>query len=328
MTRAARTSLAVTLALLAGATLVAWRQWFPSAREPGYRPVATFGAAPGPGRLEGPIGVALLDGEVFVTDSQRHRIVVYDRNGGFLRAFGRRGAQPGQLDRPMHLTARSGRVYVAEYLNDRIQVFSPQGESLATIGGPGAGPGELDAPGGVAVDGEGNVYVADFYNQRVQVFAPDGAFLRQVGQTGAKGIRPGRFNYPTDVALLPGGEIVVADAYNDRVQVFGPTGDPVRRWGGPLALGIAGSFHSWFRVATGVAAAPDGSVFVADFYNHRIQKLTAAGDFLVAFGSQGAGAGELDRPTDMAVADDGTVYVTDFGNGRVQAFVPVQGDTG
>lgn len=321
----------LALPILAAVVLLlgifAWRSWFPAAREAGYRPVATFGTGPGPGALEGPIGVALLAGEVFVTDSELHRILVYDRDGRFLRAFSERGSEPGQLDRPMHLSARSGRLYVAEYLNDRVQIFSTAGESLATIGGSGDGPAEFDAPGGVAVDADGKLYVADFYNQRLQVLTPDGRFLRQIGETRVKGIRPGRLNYPTDVALLPDGGIVVADAYNDRIQVFTSTGEPTRRWGGPLALNLPGPFYGWFRVATGVALGPDASVFVADFHNHRIQKFTAGGAFQVAFGSKGAARGELSYPTDLAVAEDGTVYVADFGNGRVQVFAPIEGQT-
>ncbi len=67
-----------------------------------------------------------------------------------------------------------------------------------------------------------------------------------------------------------------------------------------------------------MGAGPEGNVFVADFYNHRVQKFTAEGEFLVAFGSQGDGPGMFDRPTDMAEDQEGNVYVVDFGNDRVQ----------
>ena len=63
---------------------------------------------------------------------------------------------------------------------------------------------------------------------------------------------------------------------------------------------------------------------MADFYNHRIQKFSADGTFLVAFGSQGDGPGQLDRPTDLAFDDEGNVFVVDFGNNRVQKFEPLQ----
>ena len=225
----------------------------------------------------------------------------------------------------MHVETRDGKLYVAEYLNDRIQVFSLAGESLSSVGTSGSGPGEFDAPGGVGVDAAGRLYVADFYNHRIQVFDSEGRPRPQLGTTGKKGISAGEFNYPTDTAVLSDGNIAVADAYNDRIQIFTPEGEFLRKWGGPFATDIPGSANGWFNVATGVGAGKDGVVFVADFYNHRIQKFTSEGEFLVAFGEEGTGEGQLDRPTDMAVDDDGNVYVVDFGNHRVQVFEPVGG---
>ena len=213
---------------------------------------------------------------------------------------------------------------MAEYLNVRVQIFTFDGESLGVVGSSGSGSGQFDAPGGVAAGSDGRIYVADFYNHRVQFFSPGGEFIRQVGTTGEKGIGAALFNYPTDVALLPNGDVVVADAYNDRIQVFSADGTFLRKWGGPLATNIPGSYHGWFRTATGVAVGPDGNVFVADFYNHRIQKFTSKGQFLVAFGSQGNGPGQLERPTDVALDDEGKVFVVDFGNNRIQEFTPIR----
>jgi hypothetical protein len=64
--------------------------------------------------------------------------------------------------------------------------------------------------------------------------------------------------------------------------------------GGPFALNIHGPFNGWFTTVTGIAVDSQGHVFVADFYNHRVQKF----------------------------AVDGTVFVTDYGNHRVQAWQP------
>ncbi len=318
------------------------REWFPSAREPGYRFVDSWGDPGGAqGSLEDPIGIVLAGEEIFVSDSGNHRIQVFDRDGRFLRTFGERGSGPGQLDRPMHIDAREGELYVAEldrpmhidaregelyvaeYLNDRVQVFSLAGEPLRTVGSAGSGPGQFDAPGGVAVDGEGQLYIADFYNHRIQLLDAEGGFLQQWGTTGDKGIWTGEFYYPTDVATLPDGSLVAADAYNDRIQIFGPDGGFLRKWGGPLAVDIPGPFNGWFRVATGVTVGPAGNVFVADFYNHRIQKFSSRGQFLVAFGEKGDGTGQFELPTDVAVDVEGNLYVVDFGNNRIQKLAPI-----
>jgi len=115
--------------------------------------------------------------------------------------------------------------------------------------------------------------------------------------------------------------LAVANAYNDRVQISGPDGRFLRAWGGPFALNIPGDFNSWFRVATAVAVGPEGNIFVADFYNDRIQKFAPDEAFLTTFGAQDDG--RLERPTDIAVDAAGKVYVVDFGNNQMKKFVPV-----
>ncbi|MGH7564169.1 MAG: 6-bladed beta-propeller [Gemmatimonadota bacterium] len=279
MARRRRILAGAAVVLLALLALGVWR-WFPTPREPEYRFLLAWGGpGSGPGQFNHPIGIAIAGDEVFVSDAGNDRIQVFDREGRFLRQFGQPGNGPGQLGRPMLMDAGGGKLHVAEYLNDRVQVFGLDGTPLGVVGSSGSGPGQLDAPGGVAVDAHGRMYVADFFHHRVQLLSPAGKFIRQYG-TGHKGIRAGRFNYPTDVALLPNGDVVVADAYNDRVQVFDSAGGFRRKWGGPFALDIPGSAPGWFKTATAVAVGPDGDLFVADFYNDRIQKFTPDGRFL------------------------------------------------
>ena len=305
--------IAAVAVVLVGA---AWLAFLPSPRGPGYAFVAAWGGkGDAPGRFRDPTGIAVAGGEVFVADARNGRIQVFDTDGVFRRAF-------GKLGRPMNLTAAGDELYVADYWNDRIEVFGLDGAYRRGIGRAGRSPGELDAPGGVAVAANGDLIVADFYNQRVQRLAPDGGFVRQWGETRVGGIGAGRFGYPTDVALAPDGTLYVADGYNDRVQAFAPDGEFLRKWGGPFAANIHGRFNGWFATVTSIAVGPDGSVFVADFYNHRIQKFAADGRFLTAFGRQGAGAGEFDYPMAVAVDRDGDVYVADYGNNRVQRWRP------
>jgi len=264
-------------------------QWFPRSSEPGYRHLMTFGE----GVLNEPIGIALAGGEILVSDAGRNQILVFDPEGNIVRSFGQEGRGPGELSRPMLMDIAGGKLYVAEYVNDRVQVFSLDGKALGAVGSSGSGPGEFDSPGGVAVDGRGRLYVADFFNHRVQVLEPDGTFIRQVGETGKKGIRAGLFNYPTDVAVMPDGNIAVADAYNDRVQVFSPDGTFLRKWRGPFALDIHGPFNGWFSVATAVSVGPQGNLFVADFYNHLIQEVHSRGEISRLYRSRGERSGRV-----------------------------------
>lgn len=296
-----------------------------------YEPVLTWGrAGDGPGEFRGPIGVAVDDsGYVYITDSGNDRIEKFTADGKFVAAWGATGSAPGQLRRPMHIRrGADGLLYVAEYLNDRIQIFAPDGKPVGRIGGDSlALPAALDASGGVAVSPDGReVWVADFYHHRVAVFARDGRYLRQVGTPGR--LLPGRLHYPTDVAFGPDGTAYVADAYNNRIQRFAPDGRLLGGWGGPLGSGLPGRWRGWFRVATGVAVDSAGQVYVADFYNDRIQEFTADGQFLAAWGGKGHELGRFDRPTAVALGPTGEVYVADFGNNRVQVFRRVSRSAG
>ena len=75
-----------------------------------------------------------------------------------------------------------------------------------------------------------------------------------------------------------------------------------------------------------IAVASDGSVYVADTANHRIQKFTSAGVFISQWGTEGNGSfrrgdGQFDEPGGIAVASDGSVYVADTDNNRIQKFL-------
>jgi glucose/arabinose dehydrogenase len=218
----------------------------------------------------------------------------------------------------MNLTIAQNELYVADYWNDHIEVFALDGTHKRTIGHSGSGPGEFDAPGGVAVAPNGDLFIADFYNQRIQKLRPDGSSIRQWGETRKTGVWAGKFNYPTDVALGPDGALYVADGYNDRVQVFSSDGDFSHKWGGPFAMNIYGPFKGWFATVTSITVDKTGNVFVADFYNNRIQKFSPDGTFLTAFGEEGTSPGQFNHPIAVEVTDDGTVFVADYGNNRIQ----------
>ena len=85
--------------------------------------------------------------------------------------------------------------------------------------------------------------------------------------------------------------------------------------------GTSGTGDGQFFYPEGVAVAFDGSVYVPDCGNVRIQNFTSEGVFVSKWGTYGAGDGELDWPYGVAVAPDGSVYVADTDNNRVQKFL-------
>ena len=149
--------------------------------------------------------------------------------------------------------------------------------------------------------------------------------MPQIGKKGR--IFGGNFDYPANVAIGPDDSLYVADSYKNQIQKFSPDGNFETKWGGFLGTGLKGDSSGSFNVATAIEVDTLGQVFVADFYNHRIQVFTGEGDFLVEFGSQGSVPGEFERPTDMTVDSKGNIYALDFGNHLIQEFASLISQT-
>lgn len=141
---------------------------------------------------------------------------------------------------------------------------------------------------------------------------------------GAEGNGPAQFNKPRDIAVAPDGSIYVADSANQRIQHLSQDGKMLHTWGqfGDISKGTVpgGSFNEPWGIAIGL----DGSVYVTDTWNHRIQKFTAAGEFVKMWGyfGQGEKPDAFWGPRGLAVDKMGNIYVTDTGNKRVVVFTP------
>ncbi len=177
------------------------------------------------------------------------------------------------------------------------------------------GDGQFNEPWGVAMDAEGRIFVADTWNGRIQVFDATGRFLRKWGYfnttQGQLGDPMALFG-PRGLAIDAGGNLLVADTGNKRILQFTPEGELVRQAGG------GGPLLGSFEEPTSIAVDPrDGSIYVADAWNRRIQKLdpnlVAIAEWpIAAWGSQ-----NLWHKPYVAVAGNGDVYATDPENYRV-----------
>jgi RHS repeat-associated protein len=148
------------------------------------------------------------------------------------------------------------------------------------FGSEGSGVGQFKAPTGAAyaVQGtpeaqEGYLYVVDTGNDRVQVFHEKGhestsAYERQFG---TKGTGAGQLEGPTGVALTePAHETRdawVADSANNRIEEFGPKGEYMSQ------TGSLGTGEGQFKHPVGIAAGAEGTLYVVDQGNNRVQEL-------------------------------------------------------
>jgi predicted membrane-bound mannosyltransferase/sugar lactone lactonase YvrE len=162
---------------------------------------------------------------------------------------------------------------------------------------------------------QSSVGQVDPYTNSYESLTPDIFF----GQAGSAA---GQFADAHGIALAADGSVYVADSNNNRIEHFSATGQLINSWGGLSSMDADSAPGGTFKEPWGIAVAPDGSVYVADTWNYRIQKFSAEGKFLTMWGEAGQGDSPdaFWGPRGVAVDQKGNVYITDTGNKRVVVF--------
>ena len=268
----------------------------------------------------------------------------------------------GQIDNVIATTAqlsvftygikigRTGDIYYADVSNNRVQKLTVSTSIITTIVGTGvsgynadgirATTAWLSRPYDVALDGSGNVYVADTENNRIRKVTVITGIITTIAGAGGTGEYSGddgaatsaRLNDPSGIALDGSGNVYTADYSNHRVRrVTVSTG---------IITTIAGTGTSGYNadniVATSaqlynpISLALDGSgnVYIGDYSNFRIRKVTASTGNITTI----AGTGQKGYNGDNIVATNayltgtrgvtldgaGNVYIADTQNNRVR----------
>ena len=136
---------------------------------------------------------------------------------------------------------------------------------------------------------------------------------------GTTGTQPGQFQNPRDVALAPDGSLYISDTSNNRIQHLAADGSVLQVWGSFADISKGSAPGGTFFEPWGIAVSMDGSVFVADTWNHRIQKFTSDGKFVNMWGyfGQADTPFAIWGPRDIAIDSKGKLFITDTGNKRI-----------
>lgn len=177
--------------------------------------------------------------------SKEHPVVIFDRDGNFLDAWG-----AGLFEFPHIIRAdKDDNLWIVDRDLAQMMLFTKEGKLLRTIGKPrhrsdtGVSPtnfrsdaylevthggGPFNLPCDIDVASDGCLFVADGYgNARVHKFAPDGTLMFSWGEPGTE---PGNFKLPHSVWIDRRGRVMIADRENDRVQIFDQNGKLLEIW--------------------------------------------------------------------------------------------------
>jgi sugar lactone lactonase YvrE len=292
-------------------------------------------------------------GNVFVADSGNHVIRAISPEGVVSTVAGLGGSY-GSVDgvggsarfmSPNGLAVDAvGNLYVTDNLA-AVRKISPTGV-VSTLAGKPAHAGAADGPGGsarfkwpngIAMDAAGSLLVADQDNGTIRKIDASGNVSTFIGTAGGWGSADGQgaevqFAGVGFVTVDKAGIIYAADCYNHTIRRITPNGVTTTLAGSP---GVSGSADGQgadarFNWPNDLAVDSDGNVYVADYGNNTIRKITPSGLVSTMAGKAGEagvvdGSGSNARfngPAGIAVDSRGNVYVTDFGGHTVRKINP------
>ncbi len=298
-----------------------------SCEECGYKAIDTWAKLPsGWTWLESTSVAVDSKDRVYVFNRSEHPVMVFDRDGSFLHAWGE-----GLFVRPHGITiGPDDAVYCTDDMGHTVRKFSPEGELLMTLGVEGnpsdtgatsidyrtivrsAGP--FHFPTNVALSPKGEIYVSDGYgNARVHKFTQDGELVLSWGDPGSA---PGEFHVPHGIAVDQNGYVFVADRENSRIQIFTGEGGFVDDWTdlarpcqvfidrtGDIYVGELGFLAGMWPGTTAPGGATGGRLSIFD----REGKLKARW----GGGRNPCTAGDFYAPHDICVDSHGDIYVAE-----------------
>ena len=307
-------------------------------------------------QLWAPWGVATDPaGDVFIADYYNYRVRKIGTDGNISTLAGNgvsdyRGdggpASSSQLAQPKAVAVdSSGNLYIADTFGNTVRKVTPDG-TITTFAGTGlrgfsgdSGPAtaaQLNRPRGLAVDSTGNVYISDTDNHRVREVTTDGNIntFAGTGVAGFSGDGAGpasaELSSPSGLALDSSGNLYIADFGNN----------VVREVSSSIILTIAGAFNPGYfgdgntgtnallNSPASVALDSAGNLYIADYYNHAIRKITlstklistVAGKGSAGYSGDGSAAtsAQLFLPWGVAVDSSGNIFIGDSGNNVVR----------
>jgi sugar lactone lactonase YvrE len=317
----------------------------------------SYGFADGTGtgsRFDGPFGIAVDSGDnLYVADTGNDTIRKITASGVVTTLAGTPGTgfsdgtgAAAHFNNPAAMVVDgSGNLYIADELNDTIRKVAPGGVVTTLAGTPGltasndgtgSGASFYD-PYGIGIDGSGNLYVADASNDTIRKVTPGGVVTTIAGQPLVAGSTNGTgsaalFNDPVGVAVDSAGNIYVAEQGNFDIRKITPGGVVTTFAGTPGSVGFADGTGAaaQFNLPTGLAVDSSNNVYVADYANDIIRKITPGG-VVTTIAGKGGNSGSTDGtgtaarfnvPLGITIDANGNLFVCEEKGNTIREITP------
>lgn len=209
-----------------------------------------------------------------------------------------------KLDHPLGITVSQEKVYVANGQGGEIVVFDPEGDFLFKFSVKTKPKDKTSSyPVGVAVDRDGRIYVTEMNRGKLMVFGPDGHFIDNFPKDNKKLSRPLAVTYADQ-------KLYVSDVGDQTIKVFNLDGKLL------LKFGREGGRAGELSFPSGIAVGEDGTIYVADSNNRRVQIFDNKGRFKRAIRDQ------LSLPRGIIIDSFGRLHVADTFGRQVVVLEP------
>ncbi len=269
-------------------------------------------------------GKTLKGPEFTYTISDVHVTTVAGSTSGFEDGTG----ASAKFDNPNDVAVdKQGNIYVADSENYKIRKITPFGE-VSTIAGSTFGfadgtgsAAQFGDPYGVAVDSENNIYVADNEFGNIRKITPSFVVSTIVGSAT-------QFNRPKGVVVDSENNIYIVDSQANKIYKITTSGEVSTLAGSTQGFADGVGSAAQFFFPHGIIIDAQGNLYVADWGNSRIRKITPSGEVSTIAGStsgfaDGTGSmAKFDHPSGIAIDSENNIYVTDQRNNMIRKITP------
>jgi DNA-binding beta-propeller fold protein YncE len=231
--------------------------------------------------LKHPSDVICNDNDEFlVCNTGGHNIKVFNKNGEFIKSF-------GKLHFPTGIIFVNNTYIVTDSGNNKVQVLDENGNFIRFI----ENKNPFSFPTAVSIDEEGNYIIVDSGNNQIKFFDKDFNFIKSFGEN--------LLSWPSGI-IHDNDHFIVSDSLNNKIKLFNKDGEFIKFFGekdSNLSL-------NWPKR---IIKDYQGNYLIAESNNNRIQVFSPSGMFLHSFGEE-----ILDSPYSITFNSKGNYIVSDI----------------